>query len=93
MQHAHDVAMRYLKAEASRSKASYDIRPSYHNYEVGDAVWMLHEARKVGTTPKLEKKYDGPYLITERRSAVNFRVQFDAKGADKLVHHDKLKKV
>ena len=55
-------------------------------------MWCLREARKVGITPKLEKGYSGPYVVTERTSAVNFIIQTDTKESTKLLHHDKLKR-
>lgn len=88
---AHEVARRYLKANAKRSKEIYDTKVAYANYSPGDLVWMLHEGRKVGVTPKLEKKFDGPFVITRRRSPITFVVQIDAGGRDVLVHHDKIK--
>ncbi len=91
MLQAHDVASRHLASNAKRSKERYDVNISYHNYEIGDVVWFLHETRKIGTAPKLEQKYDGPYIVKWRRSAVNFLVQLDDAGTEKLVHHDKLK--
>ncbi len=91
MQHAHEIARRHLGSSAKRSKARYDIRTSYHDYKVGDTVWMLHEMRRVGTAPKLEKRYNGPFIIIQRRSAVNFLVQLDDAGDERLMHHDKLK--
>jgi len=41
--------------------------------------------------PKLQKVYDGPFLIVQRRSAINFIIQLDKTCAQRLVHHDKLK--
>ena len=74
------------------SKEIYDTKVVLHNYQSGDLVWCLREARKVGITPKLEKRYSGPYVVTERTSAVNFIIQTDTKESTKLLHHDKLKR-
>lgn len=41
--------------------------------------------------PKLEKKYDGPFLIIGKRSAISYIIQLNADGKEKLVHHDKVK--
>ena len=89
---AHEVARKYLKNGARRSKEIYDTKVVLHNYQSGDLVWCLHEVRKVGITPKLEKRYSGPYVVKERTSAVNFIIQTDRKGSTKLLHHDKLKR-
>ena len=74
------------------SKEIYDTKVVLHNYQSGDLVWCLREARKVGITPKLKKGYSGPYVVTERTSAVNFIIQTDTKESTKLLHHDKLKR-
>ena len=56
---AHEVARKYLKASVKRSKGAYDTRAVFHNYHPGDKDWCLHETRKVGVAPKLEKKVYG----------------------------------
>ena len=65
---AHEVARDHLQSAMTRQKEVYDARMSFHKYNAGDVVWCLHETRKVGVNPKLEKTYDGPFLIKEKRS-------------------------
>ena len=63
----------------------------FHKYELGDNVWCLHETRRVGVSSKLERAFDGPFLITEKRSPINFVIQLNKNGQTLVVHHDKLK--
>lgn len=91
MLHAHDVAREYLKQGTKRSKAIYDSKMLLHNYQIGDAIWCLHETKKPGVAPKLQRQFDGPFLIKAKLSPVNFLVQFARKGPEKVLHHDKLK--
>lgn len=91
MQRAHEVARTHLGKEAERSKEVYDRRLAFTKYKVGDIVWCLHETRRVGVNPKLQKAFDGPFVITESRSALNHVVQLDKRGAKRLLHHNKLK--
>ena len=91
MLEAHDVARRYTNSNAKRSKEVYDTNVVSHNYTKGDLVWCLQEKRKVGVTPKFEKRYEGPYLVTQKMSEINFVIQLDNDGNSKLVHHNKLK--
>jgi hypothetical protein len=91
MLHAHTLARKYLGESAQRSKARYDVKSTLNSYAPGDLVWMLHETRKIGVTPKLEKRFVGPYMVTEKRSIMNYVIRLDATGTEKLVHHDKLK--
>lgn len=89
--HAHEVARKYLKNSAKRSKEVYDTKLAHHNFKQGDLVWCLLEARKAGITPKLQKRYEGPYVVQEKLSATNFKVQIHKDGTTKVLHHNKLK--
>ena len=48
MQYAHEVARKHLSSSAKRSKEIYDTKVSVNQYQVGDVVWLLQEARHVG---------------------------------------------
>ncbi len=91
MQHAHSIAREHLAIAAKRHKAVYDAKISVNKYTAGDAVWCLAESRKVGVAPKLERTYAGPYLVKQAVTDVNFILQMDKHGREKLVHHNKLK--
>lgn len=91
MHHAHELARKYLQKSACRSKEIYDSRMLFYEYQVGDAVWCLHETRKVGVSEKLTRAFDGPFLVVEKRSPINFVVKMTKDGQTRLVHHDKLK--
>jgi hypothetical protein len=91
MARAHQVARRHLGNHAARNKTLYDAKMSFQTYEVGNVVWCLHEARKVGVSHKLEKAYQGPFLITKKTSPVNFVIRLNKEGQERLVHHNKLK--
>jgi hypothetical protein len=91
MLHAHEVARRHLGLNARRNKEIYDAKMFFTDYNVGDLVWYLHETKKVGIAPKLEKTYDGPYVIKVKLSKINFVLQLDSKGTERIVHHNKLK--
>ena len=91
MQCAHDVARKYLGSKAQRQKNTHDLKVAFKTYKAGDVVWYLHEWRKPGITHKLEKLYDGPFLIKKKMSEVNFLLQMGRVGQEKVVHHDKLK--
>ena len=91
MQHAHEIARKHIGSAVKRNKQIYDSKVSLNKYEVGDLAWCLMETRKVGVAPKLEKAYDGPFLVTRKISETNFKIQLDSQGKEKLVHHNKLK--
>ncbi|XP_045214101.2 uncharacterized protein LOC123564515 [Mercenaria mercenaria] len=91
MARAHDVARKYLKVSAECSKAYYDGKGHLNTFKPGDLVWYLHETKKPGVAPKLEKRYDGPYLVKAKKSPLNYVIQLERNSTEKLVHHDKLK--
>ena len=54
-------------------------------------MWCLQESRKIGIMTKLQHTYEGPFLIKNKVSEINFLLQLDTSGMEKLVHHNKLK--
>jgi hypothetical protein len=50
-----------MQRDKKKSKMLFKL--SFTKYSTGDLVWCLHETRKVGVTPKLEKAYDGPLWL------------------------------
>ncbi|MCW4336191.1 MAG: RNase H-like domain-containing protein [Candidatus Thiodiazotropha endolucinida] len=91
MQHAHELARKYMCAASKRSKDLYDAKVSFHRYELGDIVWCLMETRTVGVAPKLERVFEGPFLIKQKLSEMDFVLQLDRDGAERPVHHNKIK--
>ena len=53
------------KNSLRKTGESYDVKTSLVKYEPGD-VWYLSEARKAKVCPKLQAKYKGPYIVTEK---------------------------
>ena len=91
MQHAHELARKYMGESSKRSKELYDSRVSFHRYEVGDIVWCLMETRTMGVSPKLESIFEGPFLIKQKLSEMDFVLQLDKDGTKRSVHHNKIK--
>ena len=60
----HDFARETLKIESDRQKRRYDHRVGRCLYSAGDAVWLYNPRRKKGVTPKLQRPWEGPYLVT-----------------------------
>ena len=91
IKHGHKIARKHMSASAKRSKDLYDSKVAFNKFNQGDIVWCLMETRKVGISPKLEKAYEGPFLIKRRFSEIDFVLQLDRTGAESAVHHNKLK--
>lgn len=91
MRHAHEIARKHIGESASRTKEIYDTKLMVNYYSEGDAVWCLLENKKVGISHKLEPTYDGPFMIRKKISDINYILQLDKQGKEKVVHHNKLK--
>ena len=91
MQHAHEVARKYLSSATKRSKEMYDVKMAVNKYQRGDLVRCLDETRKVGIMPKLGNAYDGPFLVKKKVTELDFVLQLNQDGDEKLVYHNKLK--
>eukprot|EP00118_Oscarella_pearsei_P020357 m.220425 g.220425 ORF g.220425 m.220425 type:complete len:145 (+) comp39939_c0_seq8:359-793(+) len=56
------------------------------DFLVGSLVLVHQKARKVGLSPKLQMKFDGPYSVLEKMSPVTYRLQHLEKGKKSVVH-------
>ena len=62
------------------------------NNDRGMFVWVAKKATKKGMSPKLDMKWQGPYLVIDKLSEVVFRIQQSGpRGPKKVVHYDLLK--
>lgn len=69
------------------------VKASPTCYNTRDIVRLLQEAKKVGVAPKLERKFDGPFVIEQKLSLITFRVQVSNRSEQRLAHHDEQKMV
>ena len=75
LQQVHQLARDNLLSSQLRQKKDYDLRLKVKTYEVGDLVYKLDSAKKVGQSPnKLQQVWKGPFLVTKVLSPVSFRV-------------------
>ena len=49
------------------------------------------DIKQLHLAPKLQVPFKGPFLILEKLSNLDYHIQLDAKGKQKVVHHNKLK--
>ena len=80
-----------LNRAAERQDAYYDVRLPMTSYKTGAVVLLHNDTRIVGQCTKLLYPYLGPYLIIEKLNDLNYRIQMNPKGDNKVVHYDKLK--
>ena len=91
MERAHDFARGTLKIESERQKRRFDHRVDRCLYSAGDAIWLYNPRRKKGVTPKLQRPWEGPHLVTKRISDIVYRIQMTDKCKPKAVHFNGLK--
>ena len=81
-----------IQESHQRNKTRYDQHISYTHFSIGDQVWLYVPAVKTGTTKKLASLWRGPYTVTDKLSAVNYRIQLlGVPGKTLVVHHNRLK--
>ena len=92
LERVHKFAREHLKISTSdQQKKNYDHWPVRHTlYMRGDGVWLHNPQRKKGLCPKLQRPFDGPYLVIKQISEVVYRIQEGPRAKPKVVHHDRL---
>ncbi len=91
MQRAHEVARQHLQQRASRQAQDADARQPLHRYVAGDLAWYLTEMGQFALAPKLRVPYKGPVLVLRQVTPLNYLIQLDEEGTQRLIRYDKLK--
>ncbi|VDI09313.1 Hypothetical predicted protein [Mytilus galloprovincialis] len=85
----HELARVNLQRAKKRQKKDYDLKTNQQKYDIGDIVLKINSATKVGQTPKFKQPWKGPYIVTEVKSPVLYKIQ--DKKTESVVHHDRLR--
>jgi len=87
---AYDGARQHMLVASKRQKKGYDHRIRVFHYLVGDRVWLKSMKRTKGRSPKLQPRWEGPFIITKLISSLVIQI---STGRNKLknVHHNRLK--
>ena len=91
LQEAHERPRECLRQSARHQKRTYDRKVHGQGLEEGQFVWLFNNARKKGRSPKLEFRWDGPFLVVKKLSDVTYRVQRKPGSKAFVVHGDRLK--
>lgn len=85
-------AVKKHQARASENQKFYfDFKAQHQSYSVGEFVWVRNKARKKGVSPKLQKRFKGPFRVIERVSDVLYRIQPEGGVSSNVVHFNLLK--
>ena len=85
-------ARKHLDASAKRQKEHYDAKTKFNRLNRGDYVWYRQEKREQGKSTKLFMPYSGPHLVLQKLNDLNYLIQMDGSGRQRVLHHNKLKR-
>lgn len=91
LQKSYEITRTNLKQAAQHQKSNYDVKLATNTYKPGDVVWFLDESRTPKKCPKLQNLWQGPNIVIAKTSDLNYKILFNKKGKQRLVHHNKLK--
>ncbi|KAJ8911691.1 hypothetical protein NQ315_017143 [Exocentrus adspersus] len=86
----HAEVRQKMRIESDRMKTRYDLRANTGGFQVGEKVWLYNPKRTKGKSPKLQKSWEGPYIIATRLNDVVYRIQKNPQAKMKIVHIDRL---
>ena len=85
----HSLASKKLQTQLNYQKRYYDLKLEENHYEVGDFVYQLNGATKLGESKRLKPIWIGPLVVTAVINPVLFHVKDRKK--EYVLHHDRLK--
>ena len=65
LEKAHSTARQNLKQAQQIQNRNYDLKVKETNFKIGDVVYRLNLASKIGESNKLKEVYSGPYIVTK----------------------------
>ena len=74
MERVHTFAQQHMKLASDRMKRYYDIDTQESKLKVGDPVWLYNPQRRKGLSPKLQKPWQGPYVIIKRINDLIYQI-------------------
>ena len=66
LEKVHNYARQHLKMKSDKMKSHYDLQATGDELKEGDPVWLYNPQRKKGVTPKLNRPWQGPYIVTKK---------------------------
>jgi hypothetical protein len=91
MWQVHEHARENMMEASERQKKQYDHRARQTSYRVKDVVWLSNRTKIRGRTPKLQTRWQGPFVVIRVLSDLVYQIQSSSKSKIKTVHHDNLK--
>jgi len=91
MQKAYHLIRQHLGNSALRMKKYYDVKVKPQKFTPGSWVWYYYPRRYLRRSPKWQRMFTGPFLITRTLDPVNVVLQFNKHSKPFVTHIDKIK--
>ena len=85
------IARENLNKSSAAMKRCYDSKVCVSRFDEGAGVWLHCTMRKKGKSPKIMKRWDGPYVVINHLNDVIVRIQRSLRAKPKAVHVNRLK--
>ena len=72
---SRDFARQSLKRASEHQKRLYDLRKHEHTFAVGDLVYAMDTAKKLGKSQKLQAQWKGPYVVLKQLNKVLYEIR------------------
>jgi len=86
----HQEIRNQMEMKSSRIKWRYDRKARDCSFEQGQKVWFYNPRRKEGKTPKLQRDWEGPYVVVRKLSDVVYCIRHSNRHKNMVVHSDRL---
>jgi len=91
MQKAYHLVRQHLGENALRMKKYYDVKVTPQIFLPGTWVWYYYPRRYLRKSPKWQRMFTGPFLITKVLDPVNVVLQLNRHSKPFVTHVDKVK--
>ena len=91
LQKVHNLARIEMNKASDRQKKTYDHRVHVIPYKEGNLVWQRLCTKSKRICPKLQPRWEGPYVLTRKISDLTVETEMPEKRkSKKMIHHNKL---
>ena len=91
LESVHLYARQHIRIKSDKMKLHYD---AHHHEEAqlqeGTPVWLYNPQRKRGRSPKLQRNWQGPYVVIKKINDLVYRVRMGPYTRPKVVHRNRL---
>lgn len=90
LERIYDFVRGRLSIAFQRMTARYDEHTTHEMFQPGDKVWLYNPLQKRGLSPKLQRNWQGPFIVVTRLNDVVYRVQRNTRSRMLVVHKTRL---